>query len=423
MCGYLSRLVAVALLLAACAGSSVSVTRMEQGAQLPAVAPEYHGASAAIEQGDFEYVARSTYLAPEERDLAAALGNVQMGSFAEAERALGRLAGASSESVRHRARIAHVDVLSHQARWGEILQLYPNADEVLPQVQVWANAAPERVTFTAPSVTLPASREDLHMPFVEVHVGDRAYTFLLDTGATYTVISADVAEAAGVAPSDAGTEVATATTRRVGVRPAVLPWLSVGNAVFENHPCFVADRADLSFSFLLIPFLRLDGALGWNAIRRLDLEVDFRVPEVTIREPRPRAVKRNLFWLGAPLVRAHLADGVPILVGLDTGAPTSTLLPSFFGILPEAYWTGITGKPREGSSRVWGVGGSERVPTRTVEKLSVVFDRHVLAFRNLESREMSRMAIFVPVMMFGNDIALESTLRIDFANGALELGQ
>ena len=60
--------------------------------------------------------------------------------------------------------------------------------------------------------------------------------------------------------------------------------------------------------------------------------------------------------------------------------------------------------------------------TQTVERLSVVVDRHRLDFRRLESRGRSLATIFVPVLQLGNDIALEGTLRIDFTNGALELG-
>jgi clan AA aspartic protease (TIGR02281 family) len=279
------------------------------------------------------------------------------------------------------------------------------------------------MTFTAPCTTIPADLEDLDMPFVQAQVGDHTCTFLIDTGATFTVISTDVAEAAGIMPAAAGTEIATATTQRLAVSPAVLPRLAIGSVVFENHPCVVADSGDMNFTYMLFSFLKLDGVLGWNAIRKLDLEVDFRVPEVTIREPRPRAATRNLFWLGVPIVRAHLADGIPILADLDTGGATSNLLPSFFKTLPESYWRGATGETREGSIRVWGAGGSERVRTRTVDNLSVVLDRHVLEFRRLRSHGRSLAAIFVPVLQLGNDFALRGRMRIDFANGALELGR
>jgi hypothetical protein len=417
---------ALAALPSACAGTSVSVTEMDPGVQVPALAPKYDSALTAIQHGDFGHVAGRADATAEERDLAAALLDVEMGRFNEADRALGRLADTGSERVRQRAAEAHVCILFHESRWADLLRRYPDAEasaNVIPLVRAWANAPPERVTFTAPSATLPATLEDVDMPFVEVHVGDRAYRFLLDTGATFTLISSEVAEAAGMAPSSDGADIGTATTRRLSVKPAVLPRLTVGNAVFENHPCVVADPEDLNFKFLLLSFLRLDGVLGWNAIQRLDLDVDFRVPEVTIRAPRSRAGERNLFWLGKPLVRARLADGIPILAGLDTGASASSVLPLFFEVLPREYVEKTTGKTSEGTERVWGAGGDERMPSRTVEKLSVVLDRHLLEFRNLESGRTTLSPIFIPVLQFGNDIALKGRMRIDFANGVLELGQ
>jgi hypothetical protein len=418
------RLLFFASLLAGCAGNSVTVTRL--AADLPAATPGYDSVSTAIQHAAFDHLAKRTDLSLEEQDLVAALRDIVAGRLVQAEPALARLAEANSEDVRLRASIARFWVLADQGRWKEAVTSY-GTDEgfgsILPLARAWANAPSERVTFAAAEATIPADLGDQDVPFVRARVGDHECTFLIDTGATFTLISTDVAEAAGIRSSGAGTDIATATRRRLGVRPAILPRLSIGNVVWENHPCVIADSADLTFTFMVFSFLRIDGVLGWSAIRNLDLEIDFRVPEITIREPRPREATRNLFWLGVPLVRAHLATGIPVLADLDTGASVSNLLPSLFATLPERYWKDITGKTRDGSTRVWGAGGSERVRTQTVERLSVVVDRHRLDFRRLESRGRSLAAIFVPVLQLGNDIALKGTLRIDIANGAFELGR
>lgn len=411
------------LLVAACAGSSVTVTRLDSP---PAAAtPRYDRAATAIQHGALEEVAKRPDATPDERELAAALLDVEMGRLAAAEPVLERLAAGPPGYVRDCAANAHVWLLFGQSRWADLLRLYPEASEsarIVPLARGWAGAAPERVTFTSPSATLPATLEGVDSPFVEVRVGDRPYRFLLDTGATFTLITSDVAAAAGIRPLALDAEIGTATTNRLSVKPAVIPRLVVGNAVFENHPCVVTDPEDMEFTFLLFSFLRIDGVVGWNAIQRMDVEIDFRVPAATIREPSPRAVERNLFWLGKPLVRARLADGVPVLAQLDTGAKETRLLPPFFEAFPQDYRDEAVGSAREGSRRVWGAGGSERLPTRTVERLSVVLDGHLLEFRNLESFGFVLVPVFRPVLQFGNDIALKGTMRIDFANGALEIG-
>jgi len=416
----------IPLLLAACAGTSVTVTGMASGETLPKAAPQYDCPMTAVRQADFAWLLASTETSADEYDLSNALARVWGGRFEEAEPALARLSATASGEVRVVATVAHIFVLMHLSRWPEILRVHGDASEaerLVPLVKGWASAPPERVTFTASSATLPLSLEDVDLPFVEVRVGERPYRFLLDTGATFTLISSEVAAAAGIVTADTGADIRTATTRRVGVKPAVVPRLSVGNVVFENHPCIVADPEDLKFKSLFVSFLRVDGVIGWNAIRHLDLEIDEGARSVTIRRPVPRVVEEwNLFWLGAPIVRAHFPDGIPVLAGLDTGASASSLFPEFFTVLPEPYRHSISGKSREGSTRVWGAGGSERVATKTVKTLTVVVDRHVLAFRNIEAHGHTLVAVFVPVLELGNDIALKGRIRIDFANGALELG-
>jgi predicted aspartyl protease len=418
---------AIPLLLAACAGTSVAVTELPPGATLPKAALHYDRPMTAVQQADFAGLAASPETTAEERELAEALADVWKGRFEEAEPALATLSATASGEVRGAATAAHICVLMHLSRWADILRVHGDSSEaagLVPLVKGWASSPPERVTFSAASATLPLSLEDVDLPFVQVHVGERPYLFLLDTGATFTLISSEVAEAAGIVPAAAGADIATATTRQVGVKPAVIPHLSLGNAAFENHPCIVADPRDLQFKSLVVSFLRLDGVIGWNAIRHLDLEIDERARSATIRKPAPRVVEeRNLSWLGAPIVRAHFPDGVPFLSGLDTGASASSLFPEFFTALPDAYRDAISGKSREGSTRVWGAGGAERVATRTVKTLTVIVDRHVLEFRNVEAHGRTLVAIFVPVLQLGNDIARKGTMRIDFTNGALELGR
>jgi hypothetical protein len=409
------------VLVAACAGQSVAVRKLESGARPPPGGVKYDRSATAIQQGAFDDVAGRADATAAERELAAALRDIEMGRSDAAERALARLASTVSDPVREQAAAARCWLLVGRARWADLLRLSPDP-QLAAFASEWARAAPERVTFTAPSATLPATLEGVDCPFVDVRVGDRPYRFLLDTGATFTLVTADVAEAAGIRPADAQADAGTSTSRLLAVRPAVIPRLSVGNAVFENHPCLVADASDLKLKFLLFSLLSIDGVVGWNAIRHLDVEVDFRVPEVTIREPRPRSVERNLFWLCTPIVRAALADGLPILAKVDTGASESSLLGPFFESFPQGYREEAAGRAREGSTRIWGAGGSERMRTTTVERLSVVLADRLLEFRNLRSGGTARNPIFRPVVQFGNDIALKGTMRIDFANGALELG-
>jgi hypothetical protein len=78
--------------------------------------------------------------------------------------------------------------------------------------------------------------------------------------------------------------------------------------------------------------MKLDGIIGFDIIRQLDIEVDYRESTMRLRNPATsrRFSDRNMFWVGLPVVRITSTDGMPLHFGLDTGAQltfvTETLL-------------------------------------------------------------------------------------------------
>jgi hypothetical protein len=259
------------------------------------------------------------------------------------------------------------------------------------------------------------------LAFVDVEVGDRSCRFLLDTGASLSVIRADVAEAAGVAPVAEEASFGTGTARTISVHPAVIPRLRLGNAILKNHPCVIAKREDLEQKWLGLSVFHIEGVLGWNAIAKLDLEIDFRTSRATVRQPRLRSVERNMLWLRAPIVRCRLDGGMPILAGLDTGAVDSYLPEPFFNVIPEDARARLVGRTRGASKTVWSVGGSERSQRKRVERLGVVLGGNMLEFRNLHSGRRWPSAIFVALLTLGADVGHGGLIRIDATNGAFEI--
>ena len=78
--------------------------------------------------------------------------------------------------------------------------------------------------------------------------------------------------------------------------------------------------------------VKIDGIIGFDIIRQLDLELDYGDGVLRLRNPassRPDA-HRNMFWVGLPVIQIMSTDGVPLHFGLDTGAQltfvTETLL-------------------------------------------------------------------------------------------------
>jgi hypothetical protein len=147
----------------------------------------------------------------DERTFAAALRTLLEGRPDAAAVAFELLhASAQDPVIRARSRIGLTMALSYDSDWGAMARLRPNAasTDSLPTslavaagVERWARALSMVPTpvFDIPdqSVVLPMRRSSLGTPVVTIRINGRPHDFWLDTGASMTLLSADVAIAAG----------------------------------------------------------------------------------------------------------------------------------------------------------------------------------------------------------------------------------
>jgi predicted aspartyl protease len=164
------------------------------------------------------------------------------------------------------------------------------------------------------------------LPRVKVTLNGHTFYFVLDTGASQSLITDRVTQAAQIPlATNARVTIDTATDNKVTAGLAILPPFVLGTARAENQPALVVDRAELEQRFLGLNWYQIDGILGWPLLKQLDLTFDFKEHILEVKQPVNGPRTGNLVWLfDDPMVITN-RDEQPRLWFLDTGAGTSVL--------------------------------------------------------------------------------------------------
>ena len=368
----------------------------------------------------------------DEREFAAALKLVMAGSHDEAELVLDSLARHATDSiVRSASHILLTATLQYQDKWKQLAEISAHSsvekdsvDVDRASVEQWSSAfksVPERtVTFPAGSVVVPLTLSAAGTPVIPVLVNGKQKYFWLDTGSSMSIVSSDVAAECDVEPLVGDTlEVATATGR-VPARPAALRNLSIGGISISNSTAMIVASGlmeirdgDLQNGAQLA---KIDGIIGFDIIRRLKVEVDYTNGRVRFSKPAQsvKAQQRNFFWVGTPIVRLVGSNGIPLQLGLDTGAEETYATERLLEKIPVSTFFGER-------KRIGGIGGRKEFRGRFISDLRLGLGGKILLFQKL--------LVFVPSVttfvtldgVLGGDIGRTGVVKIDATNGVFSV--
>ncbi len=135
----------------------------------------------------------------------------------------------------------------------------------------------ESYSFSEDESRMPLSLTYGKNPVIEVSVNGKKRRFWIDTGASHTVLSAATAKACGVSALDTGDTQPSALsgTGKVNIQAAIIPDLRIGSLRIANHPAYILPTKNMEYRFLGIRMMKIDGIIGWAAIKHMDLEIDF----------------------------------------------------------------------------------------------------------------------------------------------------
>jgi hypothetical protein len=362
---------------------------------------------------------------------ADALSRAVGGDLKRAESLLDSLRQPSTSDslVRHAARLLLAGFLQTEHRWRELRMLAEGSSSRSnganrrdrADVEAWAAtfaALPSTVTRPRlDSVVFPVVLSTLGVPMLPVEVNGHRFLFWMDTGASMTMLASDVAEA-GKVQALAGDSLEAATAvGRVPVMPAMLERLRVGPLEFTSLSAMIVGSGDFHVPdsvSMRHGAQKIDGIIGWDVLRQLDIRLDYPHGVLVMRMPRPQAAaagaERNLLWLGYPLVRLTSADGELLQFGLDTGLQetfVTTLLPARLGLRP------VAGERR----RIGGIGSDTLVRVLLVPAVRLNVGDASLTFTRAVVYP-AKYGSLVPLDgVLGADVGRGGVVRIDATNG------
>lgn len=288
-------------------------------------------------------------------------------------------------------------------RWGRALSDVPTSLLEIPET----------------SVILPLRRSAFGTPVITVRINGQAREFWLDTGASMTVLSADAAVKAGVVLAARDTLALGVVAGFIPARAVYIDSLSIGPIVARGLAAALVNRGALRIDRRMVNGVRepvdIDGVIGMDFLRQLDVTIDALANTITLRRPRrdPRAV-RNLFWLGYPVVRLITADGTPVLFGLDTGAEVTVVTTAFLHKQPRtpvAVRHGlISGLGRQDYRTEW-----------IARTLALSDGGYAMTLANIPVAPDWSWTFVKLDGVLGADVALASRMHLDFVNGVFEV--
>ena len=243
---------------------------------------------------------------------------------------------------------------------------------------------------------------------------------IIRTGSSLTMLASDVAHDLNIAPIAPDTLEIVTSTGRISANPALIPELEIGQLVVRNAPAMVVEETMMQMSeprtIEPTKHVKIDGIIGFDIIRQLDLEVDYGESSLRLRNPatsRPDA-DRNMFWVGIPVVRLTSTDGIPLHFGLDTGAQltfvTETLLDKLELVAA-----------RIESRRVGGLGGEISVRAPVLPDLRVLVRGFPILFVGAVVRAPVYQVLAALDGVLGGDVWNSGIVRIDMTNGVFAI--
>jgi predicted aspartyl protease len=400
-------------------------------------ATDFWGALAALDLASAE---RAPGVADDERRFLGALRRLLDGDDRAADTTLVRLLVSARDSLlRFRARVLLTVVLAQREDWESLVSLERHTAGPAAEssgdpaaIERWALALgqspPETVTFGATAAEVPLLLSAIGTPVVPVVVNGHPYRFWLDTGASMTMIASDVAAECGVRTLGVDTLEITTATGRVRARPAEVGRLELGAVALDHHRAAIVSADELALIRPTLPgeaaVVKIDGIIGFAAIRHLDLELDYRRMRLIVRRPVPHAgaggapgaEARNIVWLGYPIVRLVGERGEALQFALDTGADQTFVTRTLVAKLP----------PRRLAierRRIAGVGGQQRLAVPIIPSLALGVGDRRLRLRNLLVRAPWRITFVDVDGVLGSDVGKDGRVRIDMTNGVFAVAK
>jgi hypothetical protein len=383
----------------------------------------YWEALADLHPGEAVQAARTE----SEKTFAISLEDLMAGDMDKAEDGFGKLRRTATDTIiRAASRVIYTATLQYQEKWETLAALraepsQPNADRAdKASIELWAtafkNVPPKTLRFRSNSARLPMSVSAVGTPLVPVRIDGKDFNFWLDTGSSMTMLASDVARDLNIIPLVPDTLEIVTSTGRVTAHPSVIREMEIGEVVVRNAPTMIVDESMMQMREPKLlehnPQVKIDGIIGFDIIRQLDLEVDYGEGILHVRNPATsrRIPDRNMFWVGLPVVRITSTDGIPLHFGLDTGAQLTFVTETLLDKLQ-------LDAARVESRRVGGLGGEISLRAPVLPDVRLLVRGFPILFKGAVVRAPVYQVLASLDGVLGGDVWNSGVVRIDMTNG------
>jgi predicted aspartyl protease len=322
--------------------------------------------------------------------------------------------------------------LRYERKWSQLRDLPFNSqlsadDRMLTSdLERWgkafAEAEPEVMSFPETPVELAMKITAVGTPTIRVRINGKQYDFWVDTGSSMTVLSSRVAEETNIDALSDDTLTVRTFAGSAPVRAATVRRLEIGPIVLTNSPAVIIDQSLMYLRATVEGVssrgIQVDGIIGWDTIRQLDLTMNYVSRRITLRRPIQRGIDgrtRNLAWVGKPLVEVRTKAGGKHHFTLDTGAQASFLNAT---ILEK---TGVSTKSAD--NRVFGIARTGRQTNRVVPSLRLDVSGKPLHLQDVIVYGPISSGLINCDGILGSDIARYGPIHIDATNGLFSVGE
>jgi predicted aspartyl protease len=385
----------------------------------------------AVADLDIDALTKAARNAPE-AGFARGMSFLANGDRARAESAFVALgSGVTDFNVGIASQMMLAHTLLYERKWAMLRDLPANPElrsedtKNIEELERWgrafANLEPQTTRFPIKPVSLPLRTTSLGTPAIRVKINGKEYEFWLDTGSSITVLSSEVAAAAGVPTISSDTLTIRTFGGTARVRPALVRRMDVGSIVLTNTPVIVIDASLMLLKSPAAPFSTashyVDGIVGWDFIRQFDVLLDYDKGVIQLARPEREVASsgtQNLLWVGQPLVAVRTRNGRTLHLALDTGAQ-STLLNASVLDKTSAVTTSLT-------TRVFGLARTGSSSHRVIPELPLQVAGRSLRLHNVIVYGPTYSGLIACDGILGNDIARFGRIHIDATNGIFSVG-
>ncbi len=272
----------------------------------------------------------------------------------------------------------------------------------------------EEYIFPENSVVIPLIIGQQNKLAIDIDINSRKKRFLIDTGATLTVVSSSILNDCNLKRliEDNSLKNGTITEKKVNISPTCIDIMKIGKLEIHNIPAEIIQANNFMDNGFIY-----DGIIGWDLIQHLTLELDCKNKLLTLSKPEEKEnSKNNLYNLGwFPVVQMVDHKGTVFYFELDTGAYATLLMSHYFTKIPDKNIS-------KEVLYITGLGGYDNYMARYVIDVNLIIGEFNVYFTKLVEHPQFKQ--FIPLDgILGMDIIQnkDHKIIIDNLNGRFDI--